>query len=465
MRISLILAFLFLILCLVENAVGLDDDQQKSGTVNDNNRWRTIVLDFRVYGQIKKAEEDLGIMAKEWLKIGLQGGFLELVDPKEAETLLGHQIRMQDLIDKESRNKIGMILGWQLGIEGVVISYDKFVDVSATLLEIQTGRIMAVKAVTSVGQDLTTIRNLIERLAKDIKILVPPQGEVVNVKDDPDGTKLTLNQGSNVGIQKGTRFEIYYIQKTEKIDEKIKVAEAEAIEVEPDISYAKIIWERTPGRDSIKIGDKFIGKSNLGHLSINTTPDDATVFLDKTPLNNNTPILIDASPDRYNVTITKPGFERWMGYIIVKPYENITLDIPLVPIEFIIVSPLDEVKEGKVYNLVVKNAKDQKVSADNFDWLLPDCMSIITQNGEIKIKISNVKQRSKVIMEGIWKQDKTVKVSKEIVIQPNSHWIGNIKTWVWNHKYYIIGAGCIGGVAYYLLTRNNDGDVVITCIF
>ncbi len=455
MRVKQLLVLFFLLTYIAGSVAGQDNNSSSS----EDERWRTTVLDFRVSSKLKEQEPDLGKDAREWLKSCLlASGQFELVDPEQARVILGKTVEMEDLFDKATRLKIS-VLAWQVVIQCRIMTSGGSLGISATLLEVQTGRIIHVLEVTGADQ---TIRELVRNLCTEINGVFPAHGKVHQVQEDaPPDKQVMLDKGSTFGIKKGMRFEIYTLTDVDGIKVKERLAEVEATEVQDSYTFAKIIRQAgnipPPVRIIFKKGDRFQAMKSLGYLSITTVPEGASISISEARFPN-TPARIELTPGEHVVSLSLPGYETWESKVTIKPYESTDLHVTLSPLEFSIESPPDNVKSREVYELTVKDRRKELVPAARFDWKISSFLGEkIEEDGKTKIRIADVKQPSREEFKGIWKEDGETQVSKIITINPRSK-IGDFGAFVWRHKVAIGTTLGTAAIITYLIIKLSDRD-------
>lgn len=442
---------LFLLFCLAGSAICQED--RETDIVVDSDTWSTAVFDFETLGRAKELEEDIGKMARTWLRERLQqAGRFELVDLEEAAEIIGNEVSMRDLIDSRRTTEIGKLLGWQIAIRGKIMGYGDSVDIYASLQVIQTGKIIHIVKVTGKGQREETIKELVEQLALNIGSVFPPKGEVVAIQKDVPEKEVVLNKGNIHGLRPGMRFDIYKTKEiAENIFEEIKLAIVEATEVTATNCFARI---SEIGDTPIEKGHQFRAISLLGRLKITTEPPGASISFSGNPLTGfSTPATIHVQPGIHSLSLSKPGFVTWSDPVTIEPYETTPLNVTLEKLEFSIELPPGEVQARKSYPLIVRDYRGRNVSVDGFHWEMPLGLAMKMERGEAKIEVADVERRSMVMLEGIWKQDRMAKASKEITILPRS----GIWDMIWRHKYK--SAGVLVSMAYviYRLIPDEDG--------
>ena len=212
-------------------------------------------IDFKESGSLSERDGLIPVLTTQLADELNASGRIKVVERVVIERLLEElNIGSSELADPETALRLGRVLAAKVLGTGSLIHMPDGTLLSLRLIDTETTAIPKV-----INRELNTgasLKKELHRLNREILTTVmtsyPLQGYIVNVTDQ----KTMINLGAEQGVVMGSRFSVIEEQKPiEYKGKKLrqapkKIADLEVIQVEPDISYCRIIkQERQIVRD------------------------------------------------------------------------------------------------------------------------------------------------------------------------------------------------------------------------
>ncbi|MBI5561441.1 MAG: hypothetical protein HY894_01110 [Deltaproteobacteria bacterium] len=218
-------------------------------------KTKIAVLDFQLQGEGFETQ-DMGKIVAEWIVTGLvQAGRFNVIERSMLQKILKEQeLPMYGIVDTKSAAKTGMIVGAKVVITGSVMKLRDYTEVSARLIDVEDGSIIAAEKVKT---DRTgKLEDLVSQMITKIILDFPLEGYVVQRGEGNDINMVTVDLGRTSGVKTGKRFIVYKEGKTikhpktgEVLDvERIELGEIEIRDVKDKTATAVILHEVMPYR-------------------------------------------------------------------------------------------------------------------------------------------------------------------------------------------------------------------------
>ena len=212
-------------------------------------KTKIAVLDFALQGEGFETQ-DMGKIVAEWIVTGLvQAGRFNVVERGLLQKILKEQeLPMYGIVDTKGAAKTGMIVGAKIVITGSVMKLKDYMEVSARLIDVEDGSIIAAEKVKT---DRTgRLEDLVSQMVTKIILDFPLEGYIVQRSDK----NAIVDIGRNSGAKSGKRFIVYKEGKAikhpktgEVLDvEKIEIGEIEIRDVKEKTASAVILRETAP---------------------------------------------------------------------------------------------------------------------------------------------------------------------------------------------------------------------------
>ena len=284
------------------------------------------------------------------------------------------------------------------------------VEVTARLIDVIKVEDTALKSIKAkIDKNTNSFEDLGEqcfRLGKNISQIIPLIGKVTQVlptqKDGVEATEVWINLGKNRKVEQKDIFEVYTPH-----------------------------WRTTP--DGKRYPLPAIVRCKIEIFEVDAESAKGIVELSKQVLR-------------------------------IQPREDLVREF-IRPPEVSIEKPSGKVQAGETYTIIIRGSEGQRVPADNFDLkFTPGLGTIKKEQGEIQIKIADVKQPSIGTLEAVSKDYIGAKASKDIIISLPSPplWKRIVKhpvTWT------IIGSGITLASVLKIMNREKEGKVTIAVAF
>ena len=218
-------------------------------------KTKIAVLDFQLQGEGFETQ-DMGKMVAEWLVTGLvQSGRFNVVERSLLQKILKEQeLPMYGIVDSKDAAKTGMIVGAKVVITGSVMKLRDYTEVSARLINVEDGAIIAAEKVKT---DRTgKLEDLVSQMIDKIILDFPLEGYVVQRGGGEEINTVIIDLGRTSGVRPGKRFLVYKEGKVikhpktgEVLDvERVELGEVEVRDVKDKTAKAKILYEMLPYR-------------------------------------------------------------------------------------------------------------------------------------------------------------------------------------------------------------------------
>ncbi len=221
----------------------------------DFKKTKVAVLDFQLQGEGFETQ-DMGKIVAEWIITGLvQAGRFDVVERSLLEKILKEQeLPMYGIVDSKNAAKTGMIVGAKVVITGSVMKLRQFTEVSARLINVEDGSIIAAEKVKS--DSTSKLEDLVSQMVDKIVLDFPLEGYIVQRDDN----SVLIDIGRLGGAKVGKKFVVYKEGKVikhpktgEVLDiERVEIGEVEITSVKDKTSSANIVSELIP--DGISYG-------------------------------------------------------------------------------------------------------------------------------------------------------------------------------------------------------------------
>lgn len=212
-------------------------------------KTKVAVLDFQLQGEGFETQ-DMGKIVAEWIITGLvQAGRFDVVERSLLEKILKEQeLPMYGIVDSKNAAKTGMIVGAKVVITGSVMKLKQFTEVSARLINVEDGSIIAAEKVKS--ESTSRLEDLVAQMVDKIVLDFPLEGYIVQRDDD----SVLVDIGRLGGAKVGKKFVVYKEGKVikhpktgEVLDiERVEIGEIEITSVKDKTSSANIVSELIP---------------------------------------------------------------------------------------------------------------------------------------------------------------------------------------------------------------------------
>ncbi len=213
-------------------------------------KTKIAVLDFALQGE-EQETKDMGKIVAEWLITGLvQAGRFDVIERSLLEKVLKEQeLPMYGIVDAKGAAQTGRIVGAKVVITGSVMKLRQFTEVTARLINVEDGSIIAAEKVKS--ESAVKLEDLVSQMVGKIVQDFPLEGYIVA---RGDGNSATIDIGKRAGAKTGKRFIVYKEGKVikhpktgEVLDvERIEIGELEIREVKEKTSTGVILREVPP---------------------------------------------------------------------------------------------------------------------------------------------------------------------------------------------------------------------------
>ena len=246
---------------------------QKSIRFKSKDTWtsRPMILsfvDFQEKGGLAQRDGFSTVLTTQLTDLLNSSGRVQVVERILIERLLEElNLGTSELADKETALKLGRVLAAKLIGTGSFLFAQDEAFINLRLIDTETSAIpkIIVKPFNTLKSFDKTAYQLNREILKAIILKYPLQGYVAQVTDD----QVIINLGSKQGVVLRTRFDVIEEQKPIKFKGKLlrrspkSVARIEVLQVEPDLSIARILNKERPlmENDMIKekIDDLFAG--------------------------------------------------------------------------------------------------------------------------------------------------------------------------------------------------------------
>lgn len=213
-------------------------------------KTKIAVLDFALQGE-EQETKDMGKIVAEWLITGLvQAGRFDVIERSLLEKILKEQeLPMYGIVDAKGAAKTGQIVGAKIVITGSVMKLRQFIEVSARIINVEDGSIIAAEKVKS--ESAVKLEDLVSQMVVKIIQDFPLEGYIVA---RGDGNSVTVDIGKRTGAKTGKRFIVYKEGKVikhpktgEVLDvERVEIGELEIREVKEKTSTGVVLREVPP---------------------------------------------------------------------------------------------------------------------------------------------------------------------------------------------------------------------------
>jgi tetratricopeptide (TPR) repeat protein len=262
---------------LVKELAARYRSQKKSRpTIKDTWTSRPMILSFVDFHEKGGLAERDGLSAVLTSQLGDQlnaSGRVQVVERVLIERLLEElNLGSSDLADPETALRLGKVLAAKVIGTGSLYYLPDGTLLSLRLIDTETSAIP--KVVTRQLGSRASLKKEVNRLNREILRTIilkyPLQGYVVQ----SSGDQVMINLGSNQGVVLGTKFEVLEEQEPIKYKGKLlrsspkPVAQIEVVQIEPDLSYVRILNQERPLKRDDKVKEKIedlvaMGGSNV----------------------------------------------------------------------------------------------------------------------------------------------------------------------------------------------------------
>ncbi len=241
--------------------------QKYAATEEEKDSWtsRPMILsfvDFQERGALSERDGLSSIMTTELTDYLNSSGRVKVVERVLIERLLDElNLGSSELADPETTLKLGKVLAAKLIGTGSLFNFSNGTLLSFRIIDTETSGIA--KVITRQLNPYTTLREELFRLNREILGMVvsqyPLQGYVVEVTDE---NQAIINIGLNHGVVLGTRFDVLEDVKPIKYKGKLlkmsgkSIGQMEVVQVEPDLSFARVIEKKRGFRKDDKVREK-----------------------------------------------------------------------------------------------------------------------------------------------------------------------------------------------------------------
>jgi len=216
-------------------------------------KTKIAVLNFQLQGEGFETQ-DMGKIVAEWIVTGLvQAGRFNVVERGLLEKILKEQeLPMYGIVEGKDAAKTGKIVGAKVVITGSVMKLRDYTEVSARLINVEDGSIIAAEKVKT---DRTgKLENLVSEMIDKIILDFPLEGYIVQRGAGGDSSMVTVDLGKTSGVRAGKRFLVYKEGKAIKhprtgeiLDmERVELGEIEIRDVKDKTANAVILHEVMP---------------------------------------------------------------------------------------------------------------------------------------------------------------------------------------------------------------------------
>ncbi|MBI5969587.1 MAG: hypothetical protein HY884_00325 [Deltaproteobacteria bacterium] len=238
--------FLWMALC----AIAVFSFMAQGQAAAEFKKTKIAVLDFALQGE-EQETKDMGKIVAEWLITGLvQAGRFDVIERSLLEKILKEQeLPMYGIVDSKGAAKTGQIVGAKVVITGSVMKLRQFIEVSARIINVEDGSIIAAEKVKS--DSAIRLEDLVSQMVGKIIQDFPLEGYIVA---RGDGNSVTVDIGKRAGAKVGKRFMVYKEGKVikhpktgEVLDvERVEIGELELREVKEKTSTGVVLSEIPP---------------------------------------------------------------------------------------------------------------------------------------------------------------------------------------------------------------------------
>ncbi len=231
---------------------------------DDTDEWtsRPMVLtflDFSEKGTLTEREGTATVMATQLSQLLNDSGRVQVVERVVMDLLLEElNIGSSQLADPETALKLGQVLAAKLIGTGALLNQPDGTLLNLRLIDTETTQIPKVitRQIPITGAALEKeLHRLNREVIETVMQKYPLQGYLVQVSGD----RVILNLGSQQGVVLGSQFAV--IEESKPIEYKGKklkglpkqVARLEIEQVEPDLSYARILDQQRPPKKDDKV--------------------------------------------------------------------------------------------------------------------------------------------------------------------------------------------------------------------
>ncbi|MBI5885432.1 MAG: hypothetical protein HZB85_02480 [Deltaproteobacteria bacterium] len=216
-------------------------------------KTKIAVLNFQLQGEGFETQ-DMGKIVAEWIVTGLvQAGRFNVVERGLLEKILKEQeLPMYGIVEGKDAAKTGKIVGAKVVITGSVMKLRDYTEVSARLINVEDGSIIAAEKVRT---DRTgKLENLVSEMIDKIILDFPLEGYIVQRGSGTETNMVTVDLGKTSGVRAGKRFLVYKEGKVIKhpktgeiLDvERVELGEIEIRDVKDKTANAVILHEVMP---------------------------------------------------------------------------------------------------------------------------------------------------------------------------------------------------------------------------
>ena len=250
---------------------------QKKGAAKDQDEWtsRPMILafvDFQEKGALTERDGFATVLTLQLTDYLNQSKRVQVVERALLDKLLEElNLGSSELADPQTALRLGKVLAAKLIGTGSLLNLPAGTSLTMRLIDTETTAIPMVLnrdlgAQTGVEKDLYQLNR---EILKTVISKYPLRGFVVKLVGD----RALLNLGANQGVVTGTKFEV--LDEAQTVEYKGKklqgsarpVAQIEVVEVQPDLSYAKILTKERTLKTDDKIQEKLetlaMGEGNV----------------------------------------------------------------------------------------------------------------------------------------------------------------------------------------------------------
>ena len=239
---------------------------QKNIRFKSKDTWtsRPMILsfiDFQEKGGLAQRDGFSTVLTTQLTDLLNSSGRVQVVERILIEQLLEElNLGTSELADKETTLKLGRVLAAKLIGTGSFLFAQDEAFINLRLIDTETSAIpkIIVKPFNTVKSFDKTAYQLNREILKAIILKYPLQGYVAQVTDD----QVIINIGSKQGVVLSTKFDVMEEQKPIKFKGKLlrrspkNVARIEVVQVEPDLSIARILNRERPLMENDMIKEK-----------------------------------------------------------------------------------------------------------------------------------------------------------------------------------------------------------------
>lgn len=251
-------------------------------------KTKIAVLDFQLQGEGFETQ-DLGKMVAEWIVTGLvQSGRFNVVERSLLQKILKEQeLPMYGIVDTKDAAKTGMIVGAKVVITGSVMKLRDYTEVSARLINVEDGGIIAAEKVKT---DRTgKLEDLVSQMIDKIIMDFPLEGYIVQRGTEESIGMVTVDLGRTSGVRPGKRFLVYkegrvikHPKTGEILDvERVELGEIEIRDVKDKTARGVILSELKPYK--IEYGNMVRSTVDTGADKSDRRPAARELDADETP--------------------------------------------------------------------------------------------------------------------------------------------------------------------------------------